>query len=308
MRVIRSRAGRNGSTSGLLGVMDDFAALRADDIADPAIGGYRVLRARPAGRAPISAPAVSMPKGIRARGLLAVLLTGTFALVVLPGPASCPCGAKHAGGGAAEAATGTWNVSRFAYMKPTSIALDDATQTRSGSDLGAAESRANTAPSERTQSPPIAATEAMGASPLSTSAIPPASAVPTHGVGQHAGGLPAKIEEVSDTAPRPLALAATGERNVTPTLPVVKVATPRMPEIVAVEQEGDPTTTPDLPHKRPSHKRPSSRPHSVPKRTSTVRREYAESEAARARRERFPPWAQRMFERPWQTKAFNYRD
>jgi hypothetical protein len=262
MRAVERRVSTDRLTEG---VMDDFAAPRAGAIADPAFGGYRVMRHRPrANRRPLRSrpfPAFGATRG-GTGSFLTLLLAGGLGLAVLAGPASCPCDLTGAAG-AAAASTSKRSAARFAYSPQAENLLGGTGRWPSG------------------------------ASPISTSAIEPATA---HSA--HIGALPATIEDVSDSAPKPLRLAAVTESDAA-TLPVIEVENPPMPEILAIEAK----TGIGAEEKPATHRHKTARHHA---RGRAVRAANAYA-ASIDKLRRAPRWAQQMYVTPWQSKAFSYQ-
>jgi len=290
MRVVEYRAGADVTVAPLLTPMDDFAELRATRAALPAIGGYRILRPRPVRRPPARSQTLQRlaDARLRATGFLSVLFIGGLGLAVLAGPANCPCHSRLAA--AAQTLRDARIVSRFAYVKAAAIEADDELPMLSmaalvepydglGSSMG----------------------PSMGASPISTSAIAPASkerARDGAAARERVAGFPAEIEALSDAAPKLVRLAAASppEPDLTPTLPIVEITTPAEPEVIAVDVKPD----------RDAGPKHTSRRHS----RSAARARRARLNAAKATASikvaRAPRWAKQMFETPWQSSAFSY--
>jgi len=286
MRVVEYRAGTDVSVAPVLTPMDDFAALRANRAALPAIGGYRILRPRPVRRPPTRSHTLQRLASarLRATGFLSVLFIGGLGLAVLAGPANCPCHSRFAA--APETMRDARLASRFAYVKAAAIDADSELPMLSMATL--VESYDALDPS-------------MGASPISTSAIVPPSKEPARGgsaAWSRVAGLPAEIETLSDAAPKLVRLAAASppEPDLTPTLPIVEMTTPAEPEVIAVDVKPDQDAGP---------KHTSRRHHRSAARARRARLNAAKANAP-IKVARAPRWAKQMFETPWQSSAFSY--
>lgn len=286
MRVVEYRAGTDASAEAALTPMDDFAALRANRAALPAIGGYRILRPRPVRRPP--APSRTLQRlasaRLRATGFLSVLFVGGLGLAVLAGPANCPCHARLAA--APETLRDARLLSRFAYMKAAPIDPDAALPMLSMAAL---------------VEPYEAPGSSMGASPISTSAIAPLGKEPARDADTwraRVAGFPAKIETLSEAAPKLVRLAAASppEDDLTPTLPVLVITTPAAPEVTAVEVKADQDAAPE--HASRQRNRSASRARRAKRKAAKA---GASIKVAGA-----PRWAQQMFDTPWQSSAFSY--
>jgi hypothetical protein len=142
---------------------------------------------------------------------------------------------------------------------------------------------------------------APGVSPITTSALvaPRETAtVPSDELpATTAGSLPVKIEQVADARPDPvrLAVAATVESDVPPTLPAIDVTTPATDDVAASEPDREPVA------KSRSAKKRITRAYRTP---LSLRAKAKKSLGEPP--ERSPKWAAQMFTTPWQTKAFSY--
>jgi hypothetical protein len=263
--------------------MDDFAELRANRAALPAIGGYRILRPRPVRRPPTRSQTLQRLAGarLRATGFLSVLFIGGLGLAVLAGPANCPCHSRLAA--APETLRDARLVSRFAYTKAAAFGTD--------AELPVLSMAAIVEPDD----------DLAGTSPISTSAIaPPSKERARDGAAARArvAGFPSEIETLSDAAPKLVRLAAASpaESDLTPTLPVVEITAPAEPEIVAVDVKPDQNAGP----KHASRQR----------NRAAARARRAKLNAAKAtpsmKVARAPRWAQQMYATPWQSSAFSY--
>ncbi len=141
------------------------------------------------------------------------------------------------------------------------------------------------------------------ASSISTSAIDPAATGPqreAYAAPAHIGALPAMIEPVSDAGPKPLRLAALSltDSDIAPTLPAIEVATPPLPEVLAIEAKPDNAAGTHRAHKHTSLR------HHARRAAAHKASSYA---AGIEKLRRAPRWAQQMYVSPWQSKAFSYQ-
>jgi len=271
---------------GVLTGMDDFAALAGGSSADPAIGGFRIVRPRSA-----------LPPRVRARAIrrlararqhattsLSLLFIAGLALAILAGPSSCLCGPQRADAASLEMKGNAALLSRFAYTRASAIA--SAPAARKGGRL----------PKLAALLEPHEPADAIGTSPISTAAITPLSDARASATRPaRLGVLPTKIETLADAAPKPirLATAAPVEDSLVPVLPMVEIATPEAPDAVPVETETTSAT-----HQETHHRRAFAHRHAHNSRTASS---YSSPKIVRA-----PRWAKQMFETPWQSSAFSY--
>lgn len=288
MRVVYLRDGADRSIEALAALLHDFAAIKAAGAAAPRIGGYRVLRPRRVARA--LAPTIARAAGarVRATGFLTVLFVGGLGLAGLAGPASCPCDPAPGASVSAEASSGAHGLARFAYMREAELVVASASEPP---ELSAA---VHEEPAEARPAP------------ISTSAIEPPDKATVHdgyALSRSSGGLPAKIEELADAAPKPIKLAALSDGEPAPMPPVVVAGTPPIPEVAAVDAVADPAA-----ERRLGQKRMPSRRRNIATRPPRTRSAglSAPNAGSRVKRGQVPRWAQKMFETPWQTKAFSY--
>ncbi len=285
MRVVELWARTKASPAGVLTRLDDFAALHGAPTADPAIGGFRIVRPRPAQRSRFGARGFRWigETRLHTSGSLSVLLIGGLALAVLAGPASCPCDPAHGAAASVAAASDAQLLSRFAYTRASAIDLPSETQ------------------GDRAL-PQLAALEVpVGTSPISTSAITPARE--TFARPDHPGVLPTKIEALTDQAPKLIQLAAADptDEMLVPTLPMVEVATPETPEAIPGERQTEPAVT-EI-EQRAEHVVSRRHHHALHARRANAK---GPSASDIAKYKRVPRWAQQMFDTPWQSKAFSY--
>lgn len=278
--------GREPAESFLL-VLDQFAALR--DYSGANVGGYRVFKRH---REPqrlalqMSSTIATLARArMRLTGFLSVLFVGALGLAVLAGPSNCAC----SGTTAEEAALARLDyVPNVALMtRREAVPLDAELPTLSAASLIEPEAAA------------------IGVSPITTSSLEASRDVPTGEVATLHGEdvappaarrLPATIEELTDAKPETIRLAAASnvETDAVPTLPLVEVASPRVPDAVADEAE-----------------RAAAGTHAPRRRVTRAYRGPAK-QIVRARKPngepapKSPKWAQQMFVTPWQTKAFSY--
>lgn len=272
--------------------------------ADPAIGGFRILRPQPltrSGRRPARRrfSAGRMP----ATGFLSVLFIGGLALAVLAGPASCPCGHPEAAK-LAKTDAGARLTSRLSYSRESIADLGARVRARAsapktGQRGGTALPDLTTVAALDSEAPLSGTVRRYGTSPISTAAIPPVTEAPEarpFGVPQRLGLLPAEFESLSDTAPRLVKVAAAtpADGGLMPMLPTVVIATPDELEVIDVETQA-----------KPAAKTKHHRQHSYSTRRQDMR-STSDRLARRAAARRAPRWAQQMFANPWQSKAFSY--
>jgi hypothetical protein len=308
MRDVASKADTVCSTAGLLKIMDDITSLSAAKPPPIAAGGYRVLsvrsdRPRPS-RAVVIAPLTSSP--MRMRGFLTAMFAGGLGLAVLAGPATCPsCDRAHTDGQLDAKRI----LSRLTY---TPGAVDVA--AREMPPLGQTEA---TVQADRGKPPPLtelALAESGGtASPISTSAlspspdrVPDAAPAATEPAAAaepepRAAKLPEQIEELPDQgAPKTEIAAATVESEPEAPLPPVGATALPLKDITA-EDSYDP-----MPPARPAHKHVT-----VKQRAAKVRKAAPRNAAPKLyapnRYAQIPGWAAKMYESPWQNKAFSFQ-
>jgi hypothetical protein len=289
MRVVEYRVRTDAAPEAALTPMDDFAALRSNRAALPAIGGYRILRPG-AGRRRARSQTLQRLAGarLRATGFLSALFVGGLGLAVLAGPANCPCNSGLAA--APQTLRDARLVSRFAYVK--------AAGTDADAELPMLSMAALVEPGDDASA---SMSPAMGFSPISTAAIAPLDnerARDTYAARARVAGFPAKIEALSEAPPRLVRLAAASppEDDLTSLQPIVVITTPAAPEVIAVDVEPDPDA--------------AAKHVSKPRSRSASRARRARLSAAKAGTStqvaRAPRWAQQMFDTPWQSSAFSY--
>lgn len=309
MREVASKAATGESTAGLLKIMDDIAGLCAGGSLPPtAVGGYRVLevrrdRPRPS-RAAALAPLTGKP--MRMRGFLAALFAGGLGLAVLAGPATCPtCDSANADGQHDARRI----LSRLIYMPGEAVEL----AAREAPTLDRAE-----VPAVAERGTPPALSElalvepqdtASSNAPISTAAIDPApQRVPdtapatANEPALRAAKLPEKIEELSDQVPPQTDIAAaTVESEPEPPLPPVGSTTP-LKDIAVDPEESAPRV--QVPRKHIPIKARDAKPRAKGSRNAgpSAPRLYSPNKYAQV-----PGWAAKMFETPWQTKAFSFQ-
>jgi hypothetical protein len=308
MRDVASKADTVCSTAGLLKIMDDIASLSAANPPPIAAGGYRVLsvrsdRPRPS-RAAVIAPLTGSP--MRMRGFLTAMFAGGLGLAVLAGPATCPsCDPAHTDGQLDAKRI----LSRLTY---TPAAVNVA--ARETPPLGQTEAAVQ---ADRGAPPPLTelalAEPTETASPISTSALSPApDRVPVTAPAAtepavaaepepHTAKLPEKIEQLPDQgAPETEVAAATVESEPEAPLPPVGATALPLKDITA-EDSYDPT-----PPARPAHKHVT-----VKQRAAKVRRAAPRNAAPKLyssnKYAQIPGWAAKMYETPWQNKAFSFQ-
>jgi hypothetical protein len=308
MRDVASKADTVGSTAGLLKIMDDIASLSVANPPPIATGGYRVLsirsdRPRPS-RAAVIAPLAGRP--MRMRGFLTALFAGGLGLAVLAGPATCPsCDPTRT--------DGRLDAKRIqSRLICTPAAVDVAAgETPPPEQTGA------TMQADRGEPPPLTELALVEpestASPISTSALspapdrlpenPPAATEPAASAEPEprAAKLPETIEQLPDQgAPETEVAAATVDSEPEAPLPPVGATALPLKDITA-EDSYDPTPPP-----RPAHKHVT-----VKQRAAKVRKAAPRNAAPKLyspnKYALVPGWAAKMYETPWQNKAFSFQ-
>jgi hypothetical protein len=249
-----------------LGVMDAFAALQAGTSADPALGGYRILRPSAAG--PTARTRATPTFAMRRH--LSVLLAAGFGVAALAGPASCPC---------APAGADAAGLAHFAYAKETALVPESAPAVLAAMLIEPASARDTSA--------------------ISTSAIAPLPPVPRRGsLLTTADGLPAELEPIADAGPPPLRMAAAPLADDPPeALPQVLVQTPPLPNILATDAR------PEHPAHTSSRRHYRRARHFAAHHRATAPGDNGGGAPVVLRA---PSWAQQMYVTPWQSKAFSY--
>ena len=320
MREVASKAATGESTAGLLKIMDDIAGLNAMGSLPPiAAGGYRVIeirrdRPRPS-RAAALAPLAGRP--MRMRGFLTALFAGGLGLAVLAGPATCPtCDPAHADG-QLDAKRILSRLDLHARRRRRRRRARGAAARRSDvppvaergtppalSELAPVEPRTprhrarRSRPPQSTRHPSVSPTprprRPLQPKPTSETATEPAP---------RAAKLPDKIEELSDQGPPQTRIAAaTVESEPQPPLPPVGSTTLPLKD-VAVEPE-EPAPHVQAPRKHIPIKARDAKPRAKGPRNAapSAPRLYSPNKYAQV-----PGWAAKMFETPWQTKAFSFQ-
>jgi hypothetical protein len=252
---------------------------------------------------------------MRATGFLSVIFVGGLGLAVLAGPSSCACAIPSSlQAQQTAAATESPDVSRFAYMQ-VAAHTDDAADTETPSRpseqpaVQPASRAADELASRFAGSAPRAKTaaalppdETIGVSSISTSAIRTRDTLERRDdvAPQKPDRLPAKIEPIADEAPAKIRVAAAApiDSDVVDTLPAVDVAPPQVPTEVAAEAERKYTPSART---RVANKSKPRRP------TKILGYKSGVLPASIKTGKTAPRWAQKMFDNPWQTKAFSYQ-
>lgn len=304
MRDVASKAATVKSTAGLLKIMDDIASLRAAAPPPIAAGGYRVLgvrsdRPRPT-RAAALAPLTGKP--MRMRGFLTALFAGGLGLAVLAGPATCPsCDPAHSG----AQLDAQRILSRLNYTRelPGDVAaretapLTQSDGTAQG-DRGEPPALSTLALAEPEDSASPTSTGAIGPAPYPDSAPAAAAAEPA----PQAAKLPDTIEELSDQGPPETEIAAaTVESEPETPLPPATTLPPK--DNTGVEAE-EPAPRASAPRKRASIKQRRAKAHTPATRNAapSAPKLYSPNKYAQ-----IPGWAAKMYETPWQNKAFSFQ-
>jgi hypothetical protein len=306
MREVALKAATVESTTGLLKIMDDIARLRAAPPPPIAEGGYRLLNVRGDRPRPTRAAAIAPLRGkpMRTRGFLTALFAGGLGLAVLAGPVTCPaCDPVHSDGQIDAKRI----LSRLNYTHDLSADV-------AARETAAREQADGTVVADRGEPPALSAMAlaepADTAAPLSTAAIGPApDSTPAAGAAEpspRAANLPANIEELSDQGPPGTEVAAaTIESEPETPLPPVGAATLPHTDIIGV----DPGPEEPAPRARAPHKHVLIKQHRAKARapathnaTPSAPKLYSSNKYAQV-----PSWAAKMFEAPWQTKAFSFQ-
>ena len=267
--------GRNGGVHRGLVKMDDIASVRAVTPSRIAAGG--------GGR--------TAPLACKPRGFFTALIAGALGLAILAGRVTCPtCDLVHAGGQLdAERIS-----SPLSYAGDLPAALQaaplaqadppvagDRAEPPAISALALAKRGDHTATTSTT-------TAAISPAPdrVPGSAPAPAAAATT----TDAGKLPATIEQLPNEGP-PQADIAAATAESEPKTPVPPVGDTTLPSknITGVEPE-EPTLRASAPHKDGSIKQRRAK-------ARTPANKYSQA----------PGWAAKMFETPWQSKAFAFQ-
>jgi hypothetical protein len=154
----------------------------------------------------------------------------------------------------------------------------------------------------------VEATSAVGSSPITTSALPPAARAPARAMlakPAHLGILPPRFEMLADAPPRLVRLAAAApEGELVPVLPMVEIVTlspPDDPDAAGPNSEPSSEAAPGS-DAEPVRAMPKPRAAS----TSRLRKALSKSSSGSKKTQRPPRWARQMFDNPWQSSAFSY--
>lgn len=302
MRVLEWKTG----SSSAFGVMDAFAALRTSASADPAFGGYLVLKPRSLRSRRVRASALLRAAGQRIASLAAVMLVSGVGVTTLAAIANCPS-CDFPGASAPRLA-------RLSYAEQAPIVAQDVTASGIFAAMVIEPAEAD---ETFTDTSPIS-TAAISTSAISTAAITPLRATPRQAVrpalrpdpirGNYdwlstGMALPSKIEPMKDAGPRPLRVAAAAPANDGPgfTVPEVAATAPAI-ELHAVAVESEEKSVERAARKRRAWKRHSTRV----KASSSASKMVSTGTGPLAKKHRMPRWAQQMYDNPWQSKAFSY--
>jgi len=283
MGAFASKAATEESTAGLV-KMDDIASVRAVTPSRTAAGG--------GGR--------TAPLAGKARGFFTALFAGGLGLSVLAGRVTCPtCDPVHAGhaGGQLDAE----RISSPLSYTSSPLSYGDLPAAREAAPLAQADPpvagvRAEPpaisalAPAKPGDNTATTSTTTAAISPapdrVPGSAPAPAAAATT----TDAGKLPATIEQLPNKGP-PQADIAAATAESEPKTPVPPVGDTTLPSknITGVEPE-EPTLRASAAHKDGSIKQRRAK-------ARTPANKYSQA----------PRWAAKMFETPWQSKAFAFQ-
>jgi len=328
------------STAGLLQIMDDIASLRAATPPPIADGGYRMLNVRPErprpNRAAVFAPVTSRP--MRVRGFLTAVFAGGLGLAVLAGPVTCPTcdplpanaqrdvqrivarlnyatAADESIANEAPAKPAVDTVKAESGVPPAEVAMvepEKSEPTLSTSALAAApvtspEPASDPAPA----APPAAVPEAKPEPAPSAAAEPATEAAPAtepaaapaaeDAEAKTATEPPQKLEEVpaGDAPSTEIAAATIDTEPVTP--PPAVADTPRPLSSAASEDNYDPAPEVRTPRRHIGVKPRASKVRRGAPRTAAPKLYAPDNHHAT------PRWAAKMYETPWQNKAFSFQ-
>jgi hypothetical protein len=295
MRAVTSDIDAKGvtgnPTESFLRVLDQFASLRTYPGGAPAVGGYRVLPAqRERARTPVlHSPSIAALGRARMRltGFLSVLFVGGLGLAVLAGPANCPCSSAYTVADQPQ-------LSRLGYVR-NAVMMTTREFASRDAELPPLSTAALIEPNEN----------AVGESPINTSALKPSRELPSLRADDLAATtvsrLPVEIEQLADAAPATIKLAAASivESDVLPMLPVIEAQTAPISGVIANERNREPPTK-----ARSARKRTSTRAYRSP--MQQLARAKSKQPGAQQVAQTAPRWAQQMFVNPWQSKAFSY--
>jgi hypothetical protein len=340
MREVTLSTEPTKSTDGLLQIMDDIARVRAVTAPPIADGGYRMLNVRSERPRPNRAAHFASVAGrpMRVRGFLTAVFAGGLGLAVLAGPVTCPtCDPLPAN---AERDVERI-VARLNYATaPDETAASD-TQSKPAADSIKAESGeppAEVAMVAPEKSEPTISTSALAATPV-TSAAPatdplpssPPKAVPETKPESASPAVAEPAPEASAASEPAPATAASGAETKTSTeapqkLEEVPAGEAPSTEVAAATIDSEPVTPPaavaDTP--RPLSAATAEDNYDPAPEVRTPRRHIgAKPRAAKVRRSAprtaapklyssnkyhaTPSWAAKMYETPWQNKAFAFQ-
>jgi hypothetical protein len=284
MSVVEYRVRSAVASTGALARLDSFAATSVRRSSDPAIGGFRFVPAKGAKRG------LALRRTVRifARPL-PLLLVGIVALAILARPESEPHAALSNNSDTLERLAYGW--AALSSQARLGMAMSD--QPAVIQELDTAAQLELAALSE----------PAVGASPITTSALPPMTGasikeLPTNPVPL--GALPRDSKTLADAPPKLMRLAA-----VTP-IDAALVDVP--PTLDAPE---DPSGAPPLADSKDEAmggaEAQPERALTTPRATrARAHRGRSRGNSASKKKQRAPRWAKQMFDNPWQSSAFSY--
>ncbi len=311
MREVASKAAADKSTAGLLKIMDDIARLRAAPAPPIAAGGYRMLnvrsdRPRPM-RAAFIAPLIAKP--MRVRGFLTAVFAGGLGLAVLAGPVTCPSCDPLPSEGQVDAQR---ILSRLEYTRDLSTDAA-ARETPPPAQVEP------TVTADRGEPPAVSAPAitkpADAAAPTSTAAIPPVrdgvpdsvpAAADATEPSSGAASLPQKIEELSDQGPPQTEIAA-ADVEAAPEAPLPPVGSTEFPHKTIID--ADPVPEEPAPHASTQRKHSLVKQHRAKARVPAAHNvpPPAPKLYGPNKYRMVPTWAAKMYESPWQSKAFSFQ-
>jgi hypothetical protein len=236
------------------------------------------------------------------------VFAGGLGLAVLAGPVTCPSCDPLPSDGQVDAQR---ILSRLEYMR--NLSTDAA--ARQTAPPAQAEPTVTADRGEPPALPTMAITEPAGAAaPTATAAIPPLrdgvpDSVPAADAAEpstRAASLPQKIEELSDQGPpqTKIAAAAVESESQAPLPPVGSTELPHKSVI-----DIDPVPEEPAPHASTQRKHSLVKPHRAKARVPATHNvpPPAPKPYGSNKYRMMPTWAAKMYESPWQSKAFSFQ-
>jgi hypothetical protein len=243
---------------------------------------------------------------MRMRGFLAAMFAGGLGLAVLAGPATCPsCDPAHTDGQRDAKRI----LSRLTYT-PIDVDVDareapprEQTEATVQADRGEPAPLTELALAEPAQTASPIATSALSPAPDRVPEAAPAATEPAAAAEPEprAAKLPEQIEELPDQgAPSTEIAAATVESEPETSVPPVGATTVPLKDITA-EDSYDQAPPARTVHKHLTVKQRAARVRKAAPRTAAPKL-YAPNKYAK-----IPRWAAKMYDSPWQNKAFSFQ-